>query len=62
MLRRNLDTMCGLVNGAIGMIIHIATSYVKVKFDHATDEYKVEKVKSRFLVLKSFTCIGSSSL
>ena len=54
MLRRNLDTKCGLVNGAIGTITHIATSYVKVKFDHATDEYKVEKVKSRFLVLKKF--------
>ena len=54
MLRRNLDTKCGLVNGAIGTITHIATCYVKVKFDHATDEYKVEKVKSRFLVLKKF--------
>ena len=54
MLRRNLDTKCGLVNGAIGTITHIATSYVKVKFDHATDEYKVEKVKSRFLALKKF--------
>ena len=54
MLRRYLDTKCGLVNGAIGTITHIATSYVKVKFDHATDEYKVEKVKSRFLVLKKF--------
>ena len=54
MLRRNLDTKCGLVNGAIGTITYIATSYVKVKFDHATDEYKVEKVKSRFLVLKKF--------
>ena len=27
---------------------------MKVKFDHATDEYKVEKVKSLFLLLKKF--------
>ena len=27
---------------------------VKVKFDHSAEEYKVEKVRSRFLVLKKF--------
>ena len=54
MLRRNLNTKCGLVNGAIGTITYIGTSYVKIKFDHAAEEYKVDKVKSRFLVLKRF--------
>ena len=41
MLRRNLDTKFGFVNnnGAIGTITYIGTSYVKVKFDHASDEW-----------------------
>ena len=54
MLHRNFDTKRGLVNGVIGTITYIGSSYVKVKFDHASDEYKVDKVKSRLFVLKRF--------
>ena len=51
MLRRNIDTKQGLINGAIGNITRLR---VKVKFDHITEPYKVERVQSRFMVMKNF--------
>ncbi len=33
MLRRNLSTEDGLVNGAIGTVLEITNRHVKVKFD-----------------------------
>ena len=54
MLRRNIDTKRDLVNDAIGVVTHIGVGHIRVKFDHMSEEYKVEKVKSRFLVLKKF--------
>ena len=54
MLRRNIDTKTGLVNGAIGTVQKISVATVTVKFDHIDKPYGVEKVKSRFMVLKNF--------
>ena len=53
LLRRNLDTGAGLVNGAIGTVLAIrSSSRVTVKFDNIEEPYDVTKVKSRFCVLK----------
>ncbi len=54
MLQRNIDTKTGLVNGAIGTVLSIATTHVTVQFDHITEPYEVEMVKSRFMVMKNF--------
>jgi hypothetical protein len=54
MLRRNIDTKAGLVNGAIGTVLAISANYVTIQFDHLSTPYKVEKVKSRFIVMKNF--------
>ena len=53
MLRRNIDTKAGLVNGALGTIIAITAHHVTVQFDHISTPYNVEKVKSRFMVMKN---------
>ena len=52
MLRRNIDTASGLVNGAIGTVVEIKVHTIEVKFDHMKDAVSVKKVKSRFLVMK----------
>ena len=54
MLRRNLDTKAGLVNGAIGTVLSISSSHVTVQFDHVSAPYDVERVKSKFMVMKNF--------
>ena len=61
MLRRNIDTKAGLVNGAIGTILAITACHVTVQFDHiSTTPYNVEMVKSRFMVMKIFLCISKA--
>ena len=57
MLRRNINTKRGLVNGAIGTVISIAPNHVTVQFDHVSQPFDVRMVKSRFMVMKSFFCI-----
>ena len=37
MLRRNIDTKSGLVNGAIGTVLSITLNHVTVKFDHISE-------------------------
>ena len=54
MLRRNIDTKAGLVNGAIGTVLAITARHVTVQFDHISTPYNVEMVKSRFMVMKHF--------
>ena len=54
MLRRNIDTNAGLVNGAIGTVLSIQTDHVSVQFDHISEPYDVEKVRSRFMVMKNY--------
>ena len=54
MLRRNIDTKSGLVNGAIGTVLSITLNHVTVKFDHISDPYNVEMVRSKFMIMKFF--------
>ena len=54
MLRRNIDTKCGLVNGAIGTVTCIGANCITVQFDHIPEAVKLEKVRSRFIVMKNF--------
>ena len=54
MLRRNIDTEAGLVSGAIGTVLSISVSRVTVQFDHISEPYDVEMVRSRFMVMKNF--------
>ena len=54
MLRRNIDTQTGLVNGAIGTVLSISVNRVTVQFDHISEPYDVEMVRSRFMVMKNF--------
>ena len=56
MLRRNINTKAGLVNGALGTVLSIDPNAIHVQFDHITDPYRVETVKSRFFLTKNF-CI-----
>ena len=44
MLRRNLDTKAGPVNGAIGTVLSTASNHVTVQFDHVSTPYDVERV------------------
>ena len=54
MLRHNIDTKAGLVNGALGTVLSIAVTHVTVQFDHIDQPHNVEMVKSRFMVMKNF--------
>ena len=49
MLRRNIDTKNGLVNGSIGSVTAMTSNSTTVKFDHIAESYCIERVKSKFL-------------
>ena len=51
MLRCNIDTKAGLVNGAIGTVLAITTRHVTVQFDQISTLYSVEMVKRRFMII-----------
>ena len=54
MLRRNIDTKAGLVNGTLGTVLSITAEHVMVQFDHMTTPYDVAVVKSKFMVMTNF--------
>ena len=54
MLRRNIDTKAGLVNGVIGTVCSVSSSCVTVQFDHTAEAYDVQQIKSKFMLMKSF--------
>ena len=54
MLRRNIDTKSGLVNGAIGTVVDITFQHISVLFDHMSEPFKVKKIRSKFMVMKNF--------
>ena len=54
MLQRNIDTKNGLVNGSIGSITAITPHCVTIKFDHIPNPYPVQRVKSKFMLMKTF--------
>ena len=54
MLRRNIDTTTGLVNGALGTVLSITSERVSVQFDHVSKPHHVEKVQTKFMVMKNF--------
>ena len=45
-------TSIGLVNGALGTVVSIKAHHIAVQFDNVPEPYRVEKVKSKFMVLK----------
>ena len=53
MFPRQIDIQTRLLNGAICTIQTISITAVTVKFDHIDKSYDVEKVESRFMVLKN---------
>ena len=52
MLRRNIDTSKGLVNGTIDTVISIRAHHIGVQFDNIPEPCQVEKVISRFVIFK----------
>ena len=52
MLRRNIDTNCGLVNGALGTVLSVKHDKVTVEFDHVSVPYGVKRVMTNLYVYR----------
>ena len=62
MLHHNIDTNTGLVNGTIGTMVSVRPNHITVQFDHTNTLYNVEKVKSRFTIMKNLKEAVSTDL
>ena len=60
MLRRNIDTKSGLVNGAFGTVLSISKDLITVQFDHISRPYDVDRIQTKFIVMKTSTATGNS--
>ena len=54
MLRHNIDTKTGLVNGALGTVLSISKDLVTVQFDHVSKPYDVDRIQTKVMVMKNF--------
>ena len=52
MLRRNINVSTGLMNGAVGTVITIKAHHITVQFDGRQEPHNVERVKSKFMLMK----------
>ena len=57
MLRRNICTKSGLVNGSLGTVAKVKSKRLMVKFDHLPEPVEINRVRSKFQVLKIFLCL-----
>ena len=62
MLRRNIDTKTGLVNGALGTVLSISSERVTIQFNHMSEPYDVNKVQAKFMVIKNLSTESSFRL
>ena len=53
MLHCNVEVETGLVNGALGTVLAIATTHIKMKFDKISNPCEIEKLKRKFRVMKN---------
>ena len=54
MLRRNICTKSGLVNSSLGTVAKVKSKQLMVKFDHLPEPVEINRVRSKFQVLKKF--------